>query len=126
MASKRKEAAVPLHSTNGSIPGAVETHARPVPSGLLLVEVAGQSLKLDLTEVQVTTEAVERRHNATNDNPNWYTPEFLRDLAAAYIDLGIHQCTPTQAALLREAAQREYANLRAHFFSTPRSPGATE
>lgn len=100
--------------------------ARKLPTGTLSVEVAGMAYSLDLTELQLATEVTERKHNATPGNPNWYTPEFLRDLAQAYTDLGIANCTPTQAALLREETGVRYAELRHDFFLTPGSHGATE
>lgn len=103
----------------------VPATTRKLPSGLLEVEVAGMAYRLDLTELQLATEAVERRHGATPDNPDWYTAGFLRDLAQAYHDLGVLNCTPTQAAFLRKEAGEQYAAMRDGFFQTPGSHGAT-
>ncbi|OGT57665.1 MAG: hypothetical protein A3E01_02705 [Gammaproteobacteria bacterium RIFCSPHIGHO2_12_FULL_63_22] len=74
--------------------------------------MAGTTFSVDVLIAEIACERVELKHGATDENMDWITAAFFADLASAYQEIGIVNCTPWMASQLRDAVRDRYLELK--------------
>lgn len=96
-----------------------------VPSGLLVIVARNKEYPTSIDKLLYATERVEKKHNATTENADWFALAFKEDLAAEYEQLGIEGCTTMEATKIREAVLRVSREISKTDFMQPASQPST-
>ena len=100
---------------------------QPLASGAMRIVLPdGAAVSLDLIELHTVILEAERACGARDDNTDWITAAYWRDLAQRFVAAGVPGCTATMAYQLRERILDEWRALKKNMLTPLLSPGGTD